>query len=594
MPRGRKRSGQDGTAAAAAAAAAGTPRESQRAKKQKNADLDEDKLGAGAGAATEKEVEQQRLDNIFWERFDTPLLSAWLSDYPDHNLEPSKMHDRNALIAYLVQNGAERPKGKTSSDQLQHLRGVFAVHNPKFNGPLPGMHVTHQQPAAAAAADHPARSNELGDDDIDMTIDNDAGAAATPAKKARATAQLYFGSAHSVTTAQHQHGAGKSMASAHSAPVAPAVTYRSCATCLTPAINQSCSQWLCTGCGLRGDLLAGDPANIALNAQRVAIAQSVRGPSSYAASTMGQSHAAAEPARETGLSALDREYAKLAKQGEPCLLFVGPKAGAPLAHTAALRIVRTTPNGPATQMPSEHLIDLIRVGKLKAVGHAIPRPLDNNSIEDGMPELLSVGADGTLKTQAKTFVPPSSCTSAQQFCLALFSTILPSLIDRPNGLVQWMALGRTALELEKLYDWPTASAYVAQLLNERTTVGEPFNVISTECLHSVQMARQHNVSRGVPEQSRIQQQQQQHSAAAAAGGSICVNWNNQRCVGPCKYQHACLTCQSPNHPRALCPRGLGGPPKPRKPKDGKGSERAEKPPASSYSKDDSSSSVKKE
>jgi hypothetical protein len=37
--------------------------------------------------------------------------------------------------------------------------------------------------------------------------------------------------------------------------------------------------------------------------------------------------------------------------------------------------------------------------------------------------------------------------------LALFSTILPALVDMPAALSQWFALGRTALQLERTRGW---------------------------------------------------------------------------------------------------------------------------------------------
>jgi hypothetical protein len=549
-----KRSAQQNQGAVAAKAAT---RASKRPKVAANASLAEGNLAGDAGKLAESELEKHRLDNIFWEKFDTRLLAAWLSDYPDHTLQKSKMSDRNALISYLVQNGAARPDGQSSSHHLAHMRMIFKEQHSDWNGPLPGLNLALVQDAPptlsrSRGADSTS-GNELEEDtDVEMTLEitNTLGSPAPSAKK-----QLAFGSAQSVaTTASVSRLALKPPAShsAHSAPASLLYQLSRCATCLTAAADPTATAWLCLTCGLRGDLSANDPANIALNAQRVAQSSRVV---SYAASSSGQSQPAETAARETGLSALDREYDKQAKRGETFALFAGPKAAAPLLHTAALRTVRTTPSGPATQQPSEQLIELIRSGKFKAVGHAIPRPLDNNAIEDGMPEVVGVGADGTLKAQSKAFVPPAACSSSAQFSLALVSTILPSLIDRPAAAVQWMALARTALELEKIYDWPTASAYVAQLLNERIPMCEPFNTISSECLNSVQLARARRP--GPPSPPRIDHHQQQNSANRNQQHQqhvCCWKWNNSRCEGPCKYQHVCSECRSADHPCAKCPK----------------------------------------
>ena len=562
-----------------AAAAAAATRSSKRTKLGTNASLAEDSLAGDAGKAAEAELEKHRLDNIFWEKFDNRLLAAWLSDYPDHTLQKAKLSDRNAVISYLVQNGAARPDGPSSSNHLAHMRAIFKEQNSEWKGPLPGLNpalVQDDLPAEKRAAS-PQDSVSDEDEDVDMT----QGVTTTPAPSAKK--QLAFGSAQSVSTsasairpALKQHPSS----SAHSAPLSSHYQLSKCTTCLTAAEDPQASAWICSSCCLRGDLPANDPANIALNAQRVA--QSAR-VVSYAASSSGQSQPAETAARETGLSALDREYDKQAKRGETFALFAGPRAGAPLLHTAALRTVRTTPSGPATQQPSEQLIELIRSGKFKTVGHAIPRPLDNNAIEDGMPEVVGVGADGTLKAQSKAFVPPAACSSSAQFSLALFSTILPSLIDRPAAMVQWMALARTALELEKIYDWPTASAYIAQLLNERIPMCEPFNTISSECLNSVQLARA--LRSGPPSLPRLDQQHHQHqqnvNAANRGQQQICMKWNNARCEGVCRYTHICSECRSADHPRVKCPKASSSSSSSSKPrqqgKDGKSGGRDGKP-----------------
>src|SRR5688500_9121026 len=94
------------------------------------------------------------------------------------------------------------------------------------------------------------------------------------------------------------------------------------------------------------------------------------------------------------------------------------------------------------------------------VGFALPRPLNEAPDDERNAQVGFVITDrGTwAETSSGTTAPP--VPSAQAFCMALFSTILPALVDMPAALSQWFALGRTALQLERTRGWQAADGYV--------------------------------------------------------------------------------------------------------------------------------------
>ena len=175
---------------------------------------------------------------------------------------------------------------------------------------------------------------------------------------------------------------------------------------------------------------------------------------------------------------------------------------------------------------------------------------------------LNVMAGGAIIAQSKsTDAPPT--TSLQLFCAAIFSTILPALIDKPMAMLQWLALRRTALELESRYGWHTASQYITQLLNERVPQSQGFVDVSPHVLESVRMAPRlqyggggHAASSGPP-------------ARAQGGTGTCHNWNRGLpCASsPCIFAHVCVfraekSCIG-NHKGTECPKkppsfGSGG------------------------------------
>ena len=69
---------------------------------------------------------------------------------------------------------------------------------------------------------------------------------------------------------------------------------------------------------------------------------------------------------------------------------------------------------------------------------------------------------------ATTSAMPVTVTAGPPTGLTGRSTLEGPLVDRPQALMEWVALGRTALQLEEQYgSWAKAQTYVEQLLMER-------------------------------------------------------------------------------------------------------------------------------
>jgi len=213
----------------------------------------------------------------------------------------------------------------------------------------------------------------------------------------------------------------------------------------------------------------------------------------------------------------------------------------------AIQEVQRALSASETQQPSEHLLDLIRAGKLRHVGHAIPQPHTTPGKDEHSMGTLSLCGDNVVV--ASKSIPVPVAANAQQFCMALFSTILPALLDKPQALLDWLTLGRTALAFEHSSgSWAMARELVDRTLGRCIDSAKEFGSPDMAVVWDLQMKP--------PAPSSIQQQR------GAAGPSVrnpgaCHNWNDgMACKGsPCQWSHVCRTCGSAQHRGPSCPKG---------------------------------------
>jgi hypothetical protein len=162
----------------------------------------------------------------------------------------------------------------------------------------------------------------------------------------------------------------------------------------------------------------------------------------------------------------DKEFERLIKEGKPQELFA---KDSPLSHTDALLGVEVSYNAADYQPPSVFLQELIRAGLLKDVGFAIPRTLASvKAAREKGDAMLSVQG-GTVSVVDSIHAPPVH--SLSEVVEAFVCAIGPSLIDRPAALVEWFALLRTLVEIDKAWGWPAARTYMDRALERAYNQG---------------------------------------------------------------------------------------------------------------------------
>lgn len=272
----------------------------------------------------------------------------------------------------------------------------------------------------------------------------------------------------------------------HSAPTA---TRRACLTCATAAPGDAAQHgWLCSYCGLVGDLGRAHPANAAI----AAIASKARrgaAPDSLGSNGGGGSSSAP-------LSARDKQLARLAAEGGP-----HPAFDPALKMTAAeaTEAVRQSLNGHSFVRPSDALIALIRSGKLVDVGLALPVPVfaRTQDADDGDVFYLAPDGSGTVSVASRIKKAPK-VESLAQFVEALCATIIPALIDMPNAIVQWMSLTRTLIQIDARYGWETAMVYCTEALHDRVPQRREFGSVASDIMANIHFSHTPSVAPSAP------------------------------------------------------------------------------------------------
>ena len=306
-------------------------------------------------------------------------------------------------------------------------------------------------------------------------------------------------------------------------------------------------QWRCE-CGRRGDL----PFDHEIN-REIMSTRSGHGALESASSTSAASSSGTAPNPDSSLSKRDRHFKLLlARACPPQTAFSFSPALGATPHGPTHSIVENMKAHKAAENdpPSAHLIALIRAGKLTEVGFALPRPLNEAPDDERNAQVGFVITDrGTwAETSSGTTAPP--VPSAQAFCMALFSTILPALVDMPAAVSQWFALGRTALLLERTRGWQAADGYVRQVLNQCRNLGDDMAPTNMSCLLNA-FAESAPAGGGAAPQHRPQNPSQQSRSEQR----FCHQWNFGTCTFPnCRHKHACSGCGG-SHKANTCVQG---------------------------------------
>lgn len=559
--------------AAADGAAADGRRVSHRAHGIPALDYNEQKDAGAHGPVLKAESERQ-----FWDQWDTPLLWTWVADYKrkDVKMTAALKGNREALLNILVEPWVERPAASKEIEQLlliwvkwtkPHAEDPRPGKFPSLGQELAGSSAAAAAPAASPAPKTPAKSKAkesrkkprpASDSEPEMEeeeIDEEGPVGHDPHR--------YKSAVHPTKRMDYS---------------STMTGWMACPHCSCKNSGESDLGFVCCVC----DMIASQPLDGPLNQARLAkMVASGPTPSAAAASSSAMSSGQLLTEIFEGSTATQRrekelkEYIKL--PANP--IFAALPPGALFPHEEALRISRQAFNASAYELPSPALVNVIRAGVLLKPGFAKPR-LISEAMERG--PSITIGGAGAINTPA-TAIP--RLESADEFCMAMFSTILPALIDRPKALAEWLALGRTALELASTKRWETAANYIDQLLMERTYAREPYATVSVPVMTTVVFSAHTLPSaqpfggRG-PQQQQVSQQQQQQQQRQQPRFCGDYNFKAGGCTRDgCSFKHECQYgakgCKETKAHRAIdCPLK---PPKPDGPRNPPGSVRSSAP-----------------
>ena len=246
------------------------------------------------------------------------------------------------------------------------------------------------------------------------------------------------------------------------------------------------------------------------------------------------------------MNRLDRAFEQMMKEGQTSADYISTQSVTP---ALAMSKLRATHNARAYNRVPDLLRDVIRANRLKEVGFAISsRIADTNKEEINA---LTLVHGSTIVAQSKNIAVAPTISTPIHLLDALVSTILPSLIDRPTAMVQWMSLVRTMIEIEReCGDWTRALLFMKQHLHEIVPVGAPLDEINTAHVRNIIDARpsapsayasnrQQNSSYSINNASSSAP----HRASAPTSSSsrnVCRDFNRGACVrDPCYYTHTC-------------------------------------------------------
>jgi len=500
----------------------------------------------------------------FWDSIATPFLHAWATDYDTVDAR-ALPEERATLLTWLVEtDGVEVPDGDTREKQIAQLRKCYRKRK-GGKGRLPPVEAAPElEPlspnSGSDAEDDGARTPPLAQP---MAPPIDAAALAAGHLQQRAAADHRSPSpvASPAPLSQADLAAQIARFAELQARVAPSPgSVRACLTCGVPPPTSAPPVFNCAGCGLRGDVPLEHAANVFLRARLTGPAAPAAAASSAAASSIsGQS----APVLKTGLSALDQALSRMLERGVAMPLFSGPSAGDAVSHSEALALTARAYEASKYQPPSEHLIALIRSGKLRDVGYALPRPHQSLAGEQESQAGTMALSGGALQFVNKVPVAPA-VASSQQFCMALLSAILPALADRPRAMMEWITLGHTALALEASNGWAVAQVYLQRALAAAIDVGKPF---AEEVNPHVLLPIIIGAAALAPPRSHAPGDAPRAAGGGGGGGSgadrqfkACYNWNgNKTCSRePCPFAHVCQHCASTGHRGSACPGTRGG------------------------------------
>jgi hypothetical protein len=478
--------------------------------------------------------------------YSLPYLMAWYAGWRAHapaslKLPPipsKRMGDREYLLDVIVDKQLDWSRDhKTEAGRTKEMSKCFSEHNEGAPNPI-------MLQAEIDDAEDSSESEESEPGDQASTI----ASTAKPSKKALDP------KIHVASSAGHK-----------------APPQRKCSCCAEPTA-ETAATFRCLVCGLRGDVGLEDPVNVHLlaiiNRAPGAMLKPDHNEKKFKDDpSSGQSSAHAPPAASR-LSALDSEFARLATTSPPFSTFA---AGSACTADEALNMSHAALDAAQSQRPSESLVRLIQSGKLVQLGYALPRPLSCIGIGAQGPLTVEVehSTGAVMARQAPVPAAPS-IDSPQKLAMALVSTILPALVERPRAIAAWCSLARTMFTIgESRVGWEGAMRYATAHLTDAARSDTPMERVDSSIINSLHWAAlsagpggaQGPSTGSVPAAAG----RQNHAPIMAPRGasnnedSTCRRFNAGHCDfgDACRFSHSCLLCGAQGHGRSSC-RGSPG------------------------------------
>jgi len=207
---------------------------------------------------------------------------------------------------------------------------------------------------------------------------------------------------------------------------------------------------------------------------------------------------------------------------------------------------------------SKSLINLIQKGKLRHIGHAMPKlavtpsAFNAEDVEIG----FTVDARGGFRTVAKEGIEPPAVPSLSIWATTLHAVILPALSAQPKAQHEWIMLSMTMEALERQDGWAFAREYCDLLLQSRIPQQLGFSKVDDDVLRDLRSrSSRHAAARASQSEAgerrgsttpkpRLPSAPRALASQADRSEQLCNDFNAGRCTRgqACRYRHACRTC----------------------------------------------------
>lgn len=524
--------------------------------------LSEDAAADAADKGSSVQVEADAKLRKEWEKASTSEIIAWVLEYDDQAnrrraASPNTSRDHILNLVITQQHVYPLPNSRTARKQLTNCLERMVRVLPELaevdendSRDAPPAPAPHSQPLARLASAMP-RASPLVDRRREME------------REARADKSLARQWESSMSDDEQPSHHAVRFSLPQTVPLAHATSVTvpdQCLTCAEPrpasAVTKS---WKCR-CGLRGDLPTDSPQNnfLAIQARLVLTSSSSSASSSAPAAAAGQ-----RPDTDTAASRLDKEFDRIARsEPDTYPLFdqrSGSESEAAALVAAALNATRSVLGASRYKPASKSLINLIQKGKLRHIGHAMPKlavtpsAFNAEDVEIG----FTVDSRGGFKTVAKEGIEPPAVPSLSMWATTLHAVILPALSAQPKAQHEWTMLSMTMEALERQDGWTFAREYCDLLLQSRIPQQLGFGKVDDDVLRDLRSKSSRHIpahsshsEAGNRRASTTPRPQQMPSVSrglasqAERSEQLCNDFNAGRCTRgqACRYRHACRTC----------------------------------------------------